>query len=160
MIKLIKPNLKYKNQYLEGVQSLIKSDMYRFLTEEEIFLMSFPVEGDDAKFMFWLIDDEKWLGMITIKKEPSTHKDFPPELASHISYDIKPEEQGKGYGKDILRLGLKEAKKMGFKEIFVACNENNIRSQKVIEFNGGELINDIYVPMIKQSIKRYLFKLI
>ena len=157
MPKLIKPNVLYKDRFIEGVHSLIKEDMYLNMSDDKIIEKAFSSNSNDA--MFWLVDNEKWLGMITIRHNPTTHPNFPQELASHISYDIKPEEQGKGYGKEILRLGLKEAKKIGFKEIFVACNEDNIRSQKVIEFNGGKLINDIYVPMIKQSIKRYLFKL-
>lgn len=157
MLKLIKPNLQYKDGFLEGVHDLVKNDMYLSVSDEELEKKAFLSTSNDV--IFWLVDNEKWLGMITIRRTPTTHPDFPQELSSHISYDIKPNEQGKGYGKEILRLGLEEAKKMGFKEIFVACNEDNFRSRRVIESNGGELINDIYVPMIEKNIRKYIFKL-
>lgn len=165
-MKLIKPINKYKDQYLNGIHSLIKNDMYPEISDEIALKTAFSENKDKygnadniKRSYFWLVDEDKLLGMITIRHTPTTHKEFPQELKSHVSYDIYPEEQGKGYGTEILKLGLGEAKKLGFKEIYVACNEDNIRSRKVIERNGGKLIHDIYVPTIKQNIRKYVIKL-
>lgn len=166
MPHLIKPNKEYEQAYLEGLDSLIKHDMYPDISEEIAKLTAYGSgldkqgsKTDITRSNFWLVDGDKWLGMITIRHTPTTNKDFPQELVNHISYDVKPEEQGKGYGKEILRLGLIEAKKLGMKEVFVACNADNLRSMRVIESNGGILTHDIYVPMIKQNVKKYVINL-
>lgn len=165
-MKLIKPNDEYRKQYLEGVHSLIKEDMYPDISDEialsSVFSPTLDKYGEEDgvyRSHFWLVEDDRWLGMITIRHTPTTHEDFPQELANQIYYNIHPKDQGKGYGTEILRLGLKEAKKLGFKEVCVACNEDNIKSRKVIERNGGILVHDLYVPLIKQNIRNYKIEL-
>jgi len=161
MAYLIKPNELYKDAFLDGMHSLIDNKMYPDVSDDILLNTAFPKNintNDIKRSTFWLMDSEKWLGVITIRHTPSANKDFPPELVSHISYDIRPEEQGKGYGKEVLKLGLVEAKKLGLKEVFIVCNEDNLRSKGVIESNGGKLIYDIYVPTIGQNVRKYEIK--
>lgn len=65
--------------------------------------------------------------------------DFWINKGSQIFYKIKKSERGKGYGNIILNLALIEAKKLGFKQVRVNCNNQNIPSQKTIIKNGGKL---------------------
>jgi predicted acetyltransferase len=60
-------------------------------------------------------------------------------IGGHIGYAIRPSERGKGYGNLILAELLKRAWKIGIREVLITCRENNLRSRKVIEHNGGIL---------------------
>jgi predicted acetyltransferase len=66
-------------------------------------------------------------------------------IGGHIGYQIRPTQRLRGYGKELLRLGLQKAYQLGFKRVLVTCDENNISSQKVIEYNGGQFENSVYV---------------
>jgi len=62
--------------------------------------------------------------------------------SGNVYYVIRPSERKKGYGTKILNLAIEEAKKLGFKEIYLQSSEGNIGSAKVIEKNGGILLKD------------------
>ena len=74
------------------------------------------------------------------------------KIAGHFGYMIRPSKRRQGYGKVILRLGLEQARKMGLKRVLVTCDENNIGSKKVIEYNGGQFENEVCVE--GSSIKK------
>ena len=62
------------------------------------------------------------------------------EAGGHIGYAVASDQQGKGYGKALLRLMLEEARRMGItEEILVTVYPENIPSRRVAEANGGEL---------------------
>ena len=55
----------------------------------------------------------------------------------HIGYAIAPRFRGKGYGKEILRLLLEEARKMGIDRALLTIRTGNKASQAVALANGG-----------------------
>lgn len=57
----------------------------------------------------------------------------------HIGYTIRPSQQQKGYGVQLLRLLLKKAEELEIPEVLVTCYPDNVASQKVILANGGKL---------------------
>lgn len=59
------------------------------------------------------------------------------KVGGHIGYTISPKYRGKGYGKEILRLLLIEAKRLGIDKALVTANVDNFRSQRVALANGG-----------------------
>lgn len=63
--------------------------------------------------------------------------------SGNFYYVIRSSERGKGYGTKILELALKEFKKLRFKEVFGQSSSGNEVSAKVIEKNGGILINEV-----------------
>lgn len=63
--------------------------------------------------------------------------------SGNFYYAISVNERKKGYGKKILELALDEFRKLGFKEIYGQSSEGNIASAKVIENNGGILLEEI-----------------
>ncbi len=103
-----------------------------------------------------LFDGDSLVGKIQIRHTPSHGMGVPENLASHIYYEIIPEYQGRGYGKEILALGIEKAKEIGLKEIFITCMENNLASKKIIESNGGIFMEEAIVPdkgkMLKYKI--------
>ena len=59
------------------------------------------------------------------------------EVGGHIGYCISPKYRHKGYGKEILKRLIVEARKLGIKDILVTTNLDNYASQKVVLANGG-----------------------
>ena len=51
-------------------------------------------------------------------------------------------KEKKGYGTKILSLALEEFRRLGFKEVYGQSSAGNIGSAKVIENNGGILIDE------------------
>ena len=54
-----------------------------------------------------------------------------------IGYAVRVSEQGKGYGKAILRLGLELAKQHGMEKVLLTINDENKASIRVCEELGG-----------------------
>lgn len=63
--------------------------------------------------------------------------------SGNLFYVIRKSFRGKGYGNKILELGLDEFRKMNYKEVYCQSSSNNIYSSKVIENNGGILIDEV-----------------
>lgn len=55
----------------------------------------------------------------------------------NIGYGIAPQYRGKGYGNEILRLLLKEARKLGIDKVLVTVHTDNAASRAVALANGG-----------------------
>ena len=74
----------------------------------------------------------------------------------HIGYGVRPSERRKGYGTQILKLMLDEAKKRRIHRVLVGAHATNIGSCKVIENCGGVLENIVDDPdNPNEQIKRY-----
>ena len=83
-----------------------------------------------------LVSNNKYIGEVGIR---TTLNDFWVNKGSQIYYKIRLSERNKGYGNIILELALKECKKLGFKQVRINCDDNNIPSKKVILTNGGKV---------------------
>ena len=59
------------------------------------------------------------------------------EVGGHIGYCISPKYRSKGYGKELLKRLIVEARKIGIDDILVTANIDNYASQKVALANGG-----------------------
>lgn len=59
------------------------------------------------------------------------------KAGGNIGYGIAAQYRGKGYGKELLRLLLIEAGKIGLEKVLVTVHLDNIVSQKVALSNGG-----------------------
>ncbi len=101
---------------------------------------------------YWLIDNEKFIGETTIRHELTEHL---RTVGGHIGYWIRPSERSKGYGKEILRLALEEAKTLGIDKALITCDETNIHSRKIIEANDG--VYERTQDMGKELPKKLLF---
>ena len=80
--------------------------------------------------------DNKLIGMLQIRHYLNN---FLLNYGGHIGDCIAVDERGKGYGKEILKLGLQKCKKLGIDKVLVTCKESNIASRKCILSNGGKL---------------------
>lgn len=73
----------------------------------------------------------------------------------HIGYAIRPSQRGKGYGTQLLRYTLKEARQLGIERVLITCDADNIASVRVIENNGGQLENQLVSMFSGKLICRY-----
>lgn len=159
MLKLVLPSKKYikegiaaiKERYKEGEISLkdFNNEMKK-RKNASAFLKKLKDEknginlekGRVAQIIYWLIDDKKYVGRLHLRKKLNKQLRV---RGGNVGYEIRPSERKKGYGAEILRLGLLKAKAQGFKKILIDCRESNIASKKIIEANGGIFIDRMKV---------------
>lgn len=62
-------------------------------------------------------------------------------FGGHIGYSIRPSARGRGFGRAMLFAVLERAREKGIDLALVTCHEANEASRRVIEANGGELLD-------------------
>mgnify|MGYP001371220937 CR=1 FL=1 len=144
MLKLVLPSKKYIIGNTAYINELYKK---REISKKELDdkieqrknISAFLKKLNNSKttFIYWLVDDNKFIGVLRLSKRLNKKLRI---RGGNIGYAIRPSERKKGYGTEILRLGLLKAKVGGFKKIRIDCRENNIASKKIIEENGGVFI--------------------
>ena len=87
--------------------------------------------------MFWLMDDGTPVGFGSLRHRLT---DALREKGGHIGYAVDGTKRNRGYGKALLGLMIREARRMGItEELLVTVYPDNAASRKVAEANGGEL---------------------
>jgi len=86
----------------------------------------------------WMWDGE-FAGAISFRWQPGS-TELPPHCLGHIGYSVVPWKRRRGYATRALRLLLKEAVNVGLPYVQIITDVDNLPSQRVIESNGGELI--------------------
>src|SRR5712692_12078393 len=163
---LAEPSIVYKDSFLAGTRESQAEGLELFVnldkTSEnfEAFLQKLRDARDRAKIPsdrvpmsdFWLIDDNEYIGRLSLRHELN---EALLTWGGHIGYEIRPSKRMRGYGKEILRLGLEKARERGLRRVLVTCDEDNIGSKKIIEYNGGKLENAINVEGMPVRKLRY-----
>jgi len=95
----------------------------------------------------WLWDGE-FCGNIGLRWQPGTEA-LPPHCLGHIGYAVVPWKQRRGYATKALREMLTDARAVGLRYVELTTQPSNIASQRVIEANGGVLVEEfISVPAL------------
>jgi predicted acetyltransferase len=77
-------------------------------------------------------------------------------VGGHIGYVVVPEHRRQGYATAILGQSLQIARqKLGLRRVLVTCDDDNVRSIKTIEKNGGVLESIVTVQDGDQPKRRY-----
>ncbi len=84
--------------------------------------------------VFWLYADGVPVGFGTVRHFLT---DALRRQGGNIGYGIAPGFRGKGYGRELLRLLLKEARALGIDRALVTIHTDNLASQGVALSNGG-----------------------
>jgi len=92
----------------------------------------------------WLWDGE-FAGAIGLRWQPGTTA-LPPHCLGHIGYAVVPWKQRMGYATVALGLLLPEARSVGLPYVEITTDPDNLASQRVIEANGGELVERFVKP--------------
>ena len=72
-----------------------------------------------------------------------------------IGYGVLPSKRKCGYGTLMCALLLEKAKDFGFKELIITCRDDNIGSAKIIEKNGGRLLETRFSKKDNTYMRRY-----
>jgi predicted acetyltransferase len=92
--------------------------------------------------------DGEFCGVIGLRWQRGTDE-LPPHCLGHIGYSVVPWKRRRGYATEALRLLLPHVWQEGLTYVEIVADADNIPSQRVIEANGGVLIerftkSDIY----------------
>jgi len=86
----------------------------------------------------WIWDGE-FCGAINFRWQPGT-AELPEYCLGHIGYAVVPWKRRHGYATRALKLLLPQASREGLAYVEIVADADNIPSQRVIEANGGKLI--------------------
>lgn len=92
----------------------------------------------------WLWDGE-FCGSIGFRWQPGTAA-LPPHCLGHIGYAVVPWKQRRGYATRALALLLPDARAEGLPYVEITTDPDNRASQRVIEANGGVLVERFVKP--------------
>jgi predicted acetyltransferase len=91
-------------------------------------------EGHVPGTTLWWVDDEEYLGRLTIRHRLTAHL---REVGGHIGYDVRPSARRRGHATAMLAAALPVAHRLGIDPALLTCDEGNVASRKVIEASGG-----------------------
>jgi predicted acetyltransferase len=96
-------------------------------------------------YVFHIVSEEKGqrAGEIHLRIGNTEHMRL---YGGHVAYGVKPEYRGSHFAGRALRLLLPLARRHGLKELWVACNPDNIASRRTCEFAGAEFIEIVDLP--------------
>lgn len=154
MLFLAEPSVIYRDSFIQSVQEFQAEgrqqhyDLNSLTDDFSSFVQGLRDQKDRTKLKpgrvpssdFWLIDNNEFIGRLSIRHELN---EVLLRMGGHIGYEIRSSKRKRGYGTEILRLGLEKAKELGLRRVLVTCDEDNIGSKKIIEHNGGMFENAI-----------------
>ena len=111
---------------------------------------------------FWIWDaaDDAFCGSINLRWQAGTPA-LPPHVLGHLGYTVVPWRQRRGHATAALRALLPVARDEGLPHVDATTDEDNVASQRVLEANGGVLIDRLQPPpaLGKGVVRRYRFRL-
>ncbi len=171
VIRLIKPSMDYAEDIMAFRREFLENDpdedmggtstLRKYTSAEEWLSLlettSCPETCPEGKvpsdtFIAVRQSDNKIVGIIDLRH----HIDHPilGEWGGHIGYCVRPDERRKGYAKEMLRLDLENARKIGLKKVMVTCDADNITSERTILANGGVFEREAVYDS-ERTLKRY-----
>jgi predicted acetyltransferase len=130
----------------------IAQDSARFLAEQvDREAKGSPITLPDGRtvprlpgYSLWIWDGE-FCGSISFRWQPGT-TELPAYCLGHIGYSVVPWKRQRGYATRALQLLLPEARREGLAYVELTTDADNIASRRVIESNGGELVERFRKP--------------
>ena len=109
-------------------------------------------DGFVASSTYWLVQRDRILGVSNLR-----HSLTPALMlcGGHIGYGVRPAEQGRGVGKEILRQTLWKARSKGIERVLLTCDKSNVASRGVILANGGVLENEVVDSQAGRTTLRF-----
>ena len=95
-------------------------------------------------YTFWMWDGE-FCGLINFRWQVGTPA-LPPHVLGHVGYSVVPWKRRKGHGTEALRQLLPIVRGEGLPYIELTCDPSNAASIRIIESNGGVLLERFTKP--------------
>ena len=109
---------------------------------KKVSLNLIETSGIHPTSIFDIVVDGKKIGKCNVRHTPRKSERMPDGFENHIYYEIFPKFRERGYATETLRLALEEARNIGLEEVIITVDSPNIASIKVIEKNGGVLLEE------------------
>jgi predicted acetyltransferase len=106
----------------------------------------------------WMWDGE-FCGEIGFRWQPGT-TELPPHCLGHIGYSVVPWKRRNGYATQALALLLPDVRLEGLEFVEVTTNADNIASRRVIESNGGLLVEHFHKPAAYGGAESLRFRIV
>ena len=114
---------------------------FKAYLEKEVARKFNEITKDDTPTITYIMYvDDNPVGVICLRTKIDEQW---KKWSGNFYYKIRASERNKGYGTKILELALAEFKKMGFDVAYGQSSKGNVASAKVIENNGGVLIDEV-----------------
>jgi len=153
-LRLVRPCMEYMDSFQEALLEYMAfrveefsypklsnaRDIKAYLKRLDKFRKGKVPEGFVPSSAFWLVDGRQYLGSGDVRHYLN---DNLRRLGGNIGYAIRPGGWRQGLGTIQLALLLDEAGRLGVQTPIITCFEHNIGSIKIIEKNGGVLINTV-----------------
>jgi predicted acetyltransferase len=95
-------------------------------------------------YRLWMWDGE-FCGSINVRWRPGT-EELPPHVLGHVGYAVVPWKRRLGYATEALRQLLPRVATEGLRYVEITTDPDNVASQRVIEANGGVLVERFCYP--------------
>jgi predicted acetyltransferase len=102
---------------------------------------------------YWLIDDRGEI--VAISNLRHRLNDELLGFGGHIGYGVRPTARQNGFGNEVLRQTLLEARARGIDRARLTCARDNIASARTIVRNGGQLDEEEFMLEHNEVISRY-----
>lgn len=148
------PSGEYKDSYLRALAEYhaagrhLSLDIPTIAANFAAHIQQFSDWADETKLtpgevpetMYWLIADGEVIGQVSVRHRAS---DEVLQWRGYIGGEIVPSRRGQGYGRELLRLALVEARGFGLARVVITCDADNSASRRIIESLGGVLENEV-----------------
>lgn len=168
-MKLVWPDAQYLPGYVQALRQNWSPDNLRPEAAAETLAR---IEEDPARFLSQQVDREgkgpavilpdgrsvprlpgytQWMwdgefcGSISFRWQPGT-TELPPHCLGHIGYAVVPWKRQRGYATRALKLLLPQVSSEGLDFVEITTVTDNVASRRVIESNGGKLIERFHKP--------------
>lgn len=95
-------------------------------------------------YSMWMWDGQ-FCGSVGFRWQPGT-TELPPYCLGHVGYSVVPWKRRRGYATRALHLLLPHARAEGLAHIELTTDVDNVASRRVIEANGGVLVERFHKP--------------
>lgn len=109
-------------------------------------------------YSLWMWDGE-FCGSIGFRWKPGT-TELPPYCLGHIGYSVVPWKRQRGYATRALQLLLPHARAEGLPYVELTTDADNLASRRVIEANGGRLVEHFYKPVMYGGGESLRFRIV
>jgi predicted acetyltransferase len=182
-MKLVWPDAQYLPGYVHALQqgwspdnlrpqtaldqlARIERDPNRFLQEQvdreangpPITLPDNSTVARLPGYSLWMWDGE-FCGSIGLRWQPGTTA-LPPYCLGHVGYSVVPWKRRRGYATRALKLLLPYARAEGLAYIELTTDADNLPSRRVIEANGGTLVERFRKPIEYGGAESLRFRIV